>query len=64
MHYASNILILQASSLDFADGPLNETVLCVRGDRCPYGADRFLTSYSMKLIVSWRKKVTAAKRKA
>ena len=37
---------------------------CERGDKCLYGADRFLTFNPMKLIVSWEKNVTATKRKA
>jgi len=56
---------LQANSLDLAAGPLNDIVPFVRGYRSSYGADRFLTFYQMKSIVSCKKKnVTAAKSKA
>ena len=44
------------AALDLAAGPFNEIVPCERGDKCRYGADRFLTFYQMKLIVSWEKK--------
>ena len=44
------------AALDLAAGPFNEIVPCERGDKCLYGADRFLTFNPMKLIVSWGKK--------
>lgn len=61
-----NSEVCAQAALDLAAGSFNEIVpwRYERGDKCLYGADRFLTFNPMKLIVSWEKNVTAAKRKA